>query len=164
MSEGFQAKMSRLFASIWTSWLFTWGGRVSPRIGSHAISHVLVSSIATAKHASLPGVVLPSMMLYLDVDLTIWNCNMIVLDSGCVPPISSRSTTPSRELVEAVFIMSIELPPSIYIMLTLYEAIIVVMTTGSDDGMKVSHGMLCDGTCDKFSIIALPLLLPECHD
>ncbi|GKA71883.1 hypothetical protein Tco_0778099 [Tanacetum coccineum] len=66
-------------------------------VGSHVISHVLVSSSATAKLASLSGVVLPSMMLYLDVDLTIWNCNMIVLDSGCVPPISSRSTTPSRD-------------------------------------------------------------------
>ncbi|GKC90414.1 hypothetical protein Tco_1151063 [Tanacetum coccineum] len=77
---------------------------------------------------------LPSMMLYLDEDFTIWNCNMIVLDSGYVLTCS--------------YIMSTELPPSIYILLTLYATIIVVMTTGLNDGTKVSHGMLRNGTCD----------------
>ncbi|GJR26609.1 hypothetical protein Tco_1102841 [Tanacetum coccineum] len=65
---------------------------------------------------------------------------------------------------ECPCIMSIELPPSMYILLSLYEVIIVVMIIGSDDGVKVSHGMLRDGTCDQFSITSLPLLLPECHD
>ncbi|GJR43874.1 hypothetical protein Tco_1311977 [Tanacetum coccineum] len=47
-----------------------------------------------------------------------------------------------------------------YIRPCLYEAIIVVMTARSDDGMKVSRGILRDGTCDQFSITSLPLLLP----
>ncbi|GJV18261.1 hypothetical protein Tco_1363584 [Tanacetum coccineum] len=34
--------------------------------------------------------------------------------------------------------MSAKLPPSMYILLTMYDAIIVVMTSGSDDGMKES--------------------------
>nr|GEY46093.1 hypothetical protein [Tanacetum cinerariifolium] len=58
---------------------------------------------------------------------------------------------------ECSCIMSIELPPSMYILLTLYEVIIVVMTNGPNDGMKVSHGILHDGTCDQFSITPLSL-------
>lgn len=48
-------------------------------------------------------------------------------------------------LKQCSYIISIDLLPSIYILLTLYEAIIVVMTTGSDDGIKVSHGISYDG-------------------
>ncbi|GJT93273.1 hypothetical protein Tco_1082118 [Tanacetum coccineum] len=54
------------------------------------------------------------------------------------------------------YIMSTELPPSMYILLTLYEAIIAVMTTGSSEGIKVYHGMLRDGTCDK-NVLIRPL-------
>ncbi|GKE12316.1 hypothetical protein Tco_1415867, partial [Tanacetum coccineum] len=107
-------------------------------IGSHAISCMLPSSTAATKLASLLGIT-----LYVDFYLIIWNCNMVVLDTGC-------------DLI-CSYIMSIDLPPSTYILLTLYKAIIVLMTTGLDDGRKVSHGMLCDRTFDQFSIISLPL-------
>ncbi|GJU21989.1 hypothetical protein Tco_1155331 [Tanacetum coccineum] len=70
---------------------------------------------------------------------------------------------PGSLLKQCSYIMSIELPLSMYILLTFYEAIIVVMTTELDDGMKVSYEMLRDGTCDQFSITSLPLLLLECH-
>ncbi|GJY81659.1 hypothetical protein Tco_0494410 [Tanacetum coccineum] len=53
--------------------------------------------------------------------------------------------------------MSTKIPPSMYILLTLYEAIIVVMTTGSDDRIKVSHGMLRDGACYASSTMLLML-------
>ncbi|GJR75016.1 hypothetical protein Tco_0087381 [Tanacetum coccineum] len=65
--------------------------RVSPRTVSHAISHVFPSSMAAVKLASLSGfwmAVLPSMTLYVDVDLAIGNCNMIVLDNGCDPTVA----------------------------------------------------------------------------
>ena len=90
---------------------------------------------------SFSSTVLLSMMLYLDVDLEIWNYNMIVLDSGCVPTMSSRVTTPSgydlslEKLISGVvrglrldlmsyrsflkqcsYIMSNELPLSMYIL------------------------------------------------
>ncbi|GJV25224.1 ribonuclease H-like domain-containing protein [Tanacetum coccineum] len=42
-------------------------------------------------NTSILMAVLPSMTLYLDVDLTIWKCNMIVLDSGYDSIMSVRS-------------------------------------------------------------------------
>ncbi|GKC28450.1 hypothetical protein Tco_1035744 [Tanacetum coccineum] len=44
-------------------------------------------------------------------------------------------------------------------MLTLYEVMTVVMTTGSSDGMKVSHGMLHDRKrCQSLQVIQLALV------
>nr|GEW25731.1 hypothetical protein [Tanacetum cinerariifolium] len=59
----------------------------------------------------------------------------------------------SNTASECLYIMSTEMPPSVYILLTMYEAIIVMMKTGSDDGMKVSHGMLRDETCDQRDLL-----------
>ncbi|GJU04443.1 hypothetical protein Tco_1120873 [Tanacetum coccineum] len=67
-------------------------------------------------------------------------------------------------LKQCSYNMSTELRPSMYILLMMYKSIIAMMTTGSDDGMKVSYGMLRDETYDKFSITLLPIMLPECHD
>ncbi|GJS77334.1 hypothetical protein Tco_0727215 [Tanacetum coccineum] len=75
MSEGFEAKTSRMFDSSRKSWFFTCVGRLAPivmgwsgylmmtffslgvphRMGSYAISRMLLSSTVTAKLASLPG-------------------------------------------------------------------------------------------------------------
>ncbi|GJY14051.1 hypothetical protein Tco_0383360 [Tanacetum coccineum] len=101
MFEGFQAKTSRLFARIWASWFFTWDGRSTPIVMS-LLSVVICASVwnsttdlnVDTSKLSFWIAVLLSMTLYLDVDLTIWNCNMIVLDSGSDPTMSVRSTTP----------------------------------------------------------------------
>nr|GEV59269.1 hypothetical protein [Tanacetum cinerariifolium] len=53
--------------------------------------------------------------------------------------------------------MSLELPPSMYNLLTLYEAKTVVMTIGFADGIKVSHGILRDGTRCHSSLLSLML-------
>ncbi|GJZ18697.1 hypothetical protein Tco_0554820 [Tanacetum coccineum] len=46
--------------------------------------------------------VLPSITLHLDEDLSIWNYNMIVSDSGCVSTLSLRSTTPSGFIEDVI--------------------------------------------------------------
>ncbi|GKE91025.1 hypothetical protein Tco_1572120, partial [Tanacetum coccineum] len=51
-------------------------------------------------------------------------------------------------LKQCSYIMSTKLPRSMHNLPPLYVAIIAVMTTGSDDGIKVSHGRLRDGICD----------------
>ncbi|GKE36203.1 hypothetical protein Tco_1455525, partial [Tanacetum coccineum] len=127
MSKGFQAKTARLFARNSTTDL---------------IVNTFILRFWMTVH--------PSITLYLDVDLRMWNCNMIVLNSGYDPTCSH--------------IMSTVLPPSMYILLTVSKAIIDVITVRSDDMMKVSYGMFRDKTCDQFSITSLPILLLDCHD
>ncbi|GJR17981.1 putative ribonuclease H-like domain-containing protein [Tanacetum coccineum] len=48
--------------------------------------------------ASLQGVLSSLLPISLFVDLRMWNCNMIVLNSGYDPTVSMRSTTPSRSI------------------------------------------------------------------
>nr|GEV46679.1 hypothetical protein [Tanacetum cinerariifolium] len=139
MSEDFQAKTSRvdddllLLESVPSNRFL----HDLPYVGNSTTDLIVDTFILSFWMA-----VLPSMILYLDVNLIIWNCNMIVLDIGCD--------------LNCSYITSVEMPQSMYILLTVYEAIIDVMTTGLDDGMKVSHGMLCDGTCDQPSNVNNP--------
>nr|GEX92873.1 hypothetical protein [Tanacetum cinerariifolium] len=73
MYVGFQAKTSRLFVNSWTSWFFTQGGRNS------ITDLILDTSILSFWMAALQ-----SIKLYLDVDLTVSNCNIIFFDNDVI--------------------------------------------------------------------------------
>ncbi|GJT71982.1 hypothetical protein Tco_1031268 [Tanacetum coccineum] len=109
--------------------------------GAFLVMASLVTMPRVTLMSSLCTALLPNRTLYLDVDMTIWNGNMIVFVNGCVPTI----------------------------LLTLYEAIIFMMTTGSTDGMNVSHGVLRDGMRCQSSALSVMLsgsadsIMSLCH-
>ncbi|GKA23554.1 hypothetical protein Tco_0709587 [Tanacetum coccineum] len=72
---------------------------------------------------------LPNRTLYLEVGLTIWNGNMIVFVNGCVPTI----------------------------LLTLYEVMTSEIMNESVEGIKASHGILCDGVCRRSLLLSVTL-------
>ncbi|GJW03476.1 hypothetical protein Tco_1562332 [Tanacetum coccineum] len=98
-----RASRKHLYFMSVTDFTFKSIGDLCLGLGSYfeLLRLLLPSEISTANFIvdtfilSFWMMVLPNMTLYLDVDLTIWNCNMIVLDSGYDLTMSARLTTPS---------------------------------------------------------------------
>nr|GEZ11846.1 hypothetical protein [Tanacetum cinerariifolium] len=88
----------------------------------------------------------------LGVDMKILSGNMFVFVSRYVPTLGEACSC----------IMSTELPLSMWIMLTTYEAIAVVMTTRPAKGIKEYHEMVCDGVCCQYSSVLV--MLSGCAD